>query len=739
MRGAILMLLVTFPSVIPALSCAAGTPPPAAPAPVASAPSSPPAPPPPAQPPPAAVNPFFQASTLLYEAPPFDQIHDADYEPALEKGMSDHLAEVAAIASQADAPTFENTIVAMERSGRLLDRVGSVFFGMTGANTNPTLQAIQKRIAPKLSAHRDAIHLDPKLWARVKAIYDHRDGLDADAKYLTERYHLDFVRAGADLPEADKTQLRALNEEMSSLSTDFIQKLLAATKAGGLVTDREADLEGLSAIDLGAAVEAAKARKLEGKWVLALQNTTQQPAQASLVDRATRERLFLASTQRAEKGDEDDTRAPILRLTELRARKARLLGYPTWAAYVLADQMAETPAKATKLLTDMAPAAVAKAKGEAARMQSLVDSKKGGFKLAPWDWQYYAEQVRKADYALDEAEVKPYFELDRVLRDGVFFAAHQMYGLTFKERHDIPVYQPDVRVFEVFDADGKSFALFYADYFKRDEKNGGAWMSSFVDESQLLATHPVVYNVCNFPKPAAGEPALLSSDDVRTMFHEFGHALHGLFSNVKYPTVGGTRVPRDFVEFPSQFNEHWAQEPTVFANYAKHYKTGAPMPPELAAKIEKTRKFDQGFALTEYLGAALLDMAWHTLPEGATPKDVDAFEVEALHRFKVDFALVPPRYRTSYFAHIWGNGYSAGYYAYLWSEVLGHDAYQWFVEHGGMTRANGQKFREMVLSRGHTEEMAKMYRDFRGADPSVEPLLEYRGLKPERAKKGTAK
>jgi peptidyl-dipeptidase Dcp len=396
--------------------------------------------------------------------------------------------------------------------------------------------------------------------------------------------------------------------------------------------------------------------------------------------------------------------------------------------------MAETPEKAIKLLTDMAPAAVAKARGEAAKMQALADKQNRAhpFKLAPWDWQFYAEQVRKDEYAIDDAQVKPYLELDRVLHDGVFFAANRLYGLTFKERHDLPVYQPDVRVFEVFDADGKSFALFYADYFKRDNKSGGAWMSTFSDQSSLLGTQPLIYNVCNFTKPAPGQPALLSFDDVRTMFHEFGHALHGLFSNVKYPLLAGTNVPRDFVEFPSQFNEHWAAEPTVFANYAKHYQTGAPMPADLAAKIERSRKFNQGFMTTEYIAAALLDMAWHTLPDGAPKEEVDPFEAAALKRFKVDFPLVPPRYRTTYFAHIWGGGYAASYYAYLWSEVLDHDAYQWFVEHGGMTRENGQRFRELVLSRGNTQAMASLYRTFRGRDPSVEPLLEQRGLKPEK-------
>ncbi len=694
-----------------------------------------PAPPPSSadRPPTSRANPFFEAGSLPYHAPPFDRIRDADYEPAMEEGMRQQLAEVAAITGQAEAPTFDDTIVAMERSGRLLTRVTKVFFGMTGANTNAVLEAVERRVAPKLAAHQDAIYLDPKLWKRVEAVYEHRDALEPGAKYLTERYHRDFVRAGANLSEADKAQLKALNEEESSLSTDFTQKLLAATKEGSPVIDRKVDLQGLSTGDLGSAAEAAKTRKLEDKWVLSLQNTTQQPALSSLSERAVREQLFRASTDRAEHGGADDTRSIVVRLATLRARKAKLLGYPTWAAYVLETQMAETPDKAIGLLTRMAPAAVAKAKTEAARMQALVDKKGGGFKLAPWDWQYYAEQVRQADYALDDAAIKPYFELDRVLRDGVFFAAHELYGLTFQERRDIPAWNPDVRVFEVFDADGKSLALFYADYFQRDNKIGGAWMNSFVEESGLLGEQPVVFNACNFAKPAPGQPALLDLDDVRTMFHEFGHALHAMLSKVEYPTLSD--VPRDFVEFPSQFNEHWATEPAVFTHYARHHETGAPMPPELVAKIERARTFDQGFALTEYLGAALLDMAWHTLPDGAAPGDVDAFEAQALHRYRVDFPLVPPRYRTTYFEHIWGNSYSAGYYAYLWSEVLAHDAYRWFVEHGGMSRANGQRFRDMILSRGHTEEMAPMYRAFRGADPKVEPLLEFRGLRAAKGKR----
>jgi len=636
-----------------------------------------------------------------------------------------------AIADDTAAPTFANTIEKMERSGELLTRVAKVFFNLAQSNTNEDIQKLQAEIAPKLAAHQDEIALNPKLFARIKALYDQRDTLtgDPEMKRLVERYYQNFVRAGALLNDADKTTLRGLNEEESKLTTEFQTKLLAANNAGALVVGDKKQLDGFSDADIAAATEAAKSRKLADKWVVVLQNTTQQPAQVTLKNRETREKLFEASTRRADRGDANDTRALIQRLAKLRAERAALLGFQNYAAYSLDDQMAKTPENAIKLLTDMVPAATAKAAGEQADMQALVDKQKGGFKIAPWDWQFYAEQVRKAQYDLDESQIKPYFELDRVLHDGVFYAANKLYGLTFKERKDIPVYQPDVRVFEVFDADGKSLALWYADYFKRDSKSGGAWMDSFIDQSGLLGSKPVVFNVCNFTKPAAGQPALLSFGDVTTMFHEFGHALHGMLSNVKYPTLAGTNVPRDFVEFPSQFNEHWAMEPTVFANYAKHYKTGAPMPAALVDKIKKSHTFNQGFDTTEYLAAALLDMTWHSIPADAPKQDVDKFEKEALKKYNIDVPTVPPRYRTPYFAHIWGGGYSAGYYAYLWSEVLDDDAYYWFKEHGGMTRENGQRFREMVLSRGSTQDMAALYRAFRGRDPSVEPLLEERGLK----------
>jgi peptidyl-dipeptidase Dcp len=676
-------------------------------------------------------NPFFVESPLPYHAPRFDFIRNEHYQPALEEGMRQQLAEMDAIAKQMEAPTFDNTILPMEKSGALLTRTAKTFFGVIGANTNDTLKKVQEVEAPKLAAHNDAIYLNDQLYRRVKGVYDqrHASNLSGEQKALIERYNRDFVRAGAMLSEADKIHMRSINQELSKLSTDFSNKLLAGTKVGALLVDNVSQLDGLTNDEIQTAAEAAKQRGLTGKWVLPLRNTTQQPAQAELKNRTVRQKLFEQSTLRTSRSDSNDTRSTIRRMSELRAEKAQLLGYPTWAAYVLANQGAKTPENAIKLLTDLVPPATARAHAEAADMQKLIDAKGGGFKLQPWDWQYYSEQVRKAKYDLDESQIMPYFELNSVLQNGVFYAANKLYGLTFKERHDIPVYHPDVRTFEVFDADGSSLALIYFDYFKRDNKSGGAWMDQFVDQSRLTGWKPVVYNVANFTKPAPGQPALLTYDDVTTMFHEFGHGLHGMFSRVGYPTLSGTNVPRDFVEFPSQFNEHWALEPTVFANYAKHYQTGAPMPSALVDKIKQSRTFNQGFSMTELLAASLLDFAWHTLPAGATPSDVDSFEAASLKRFNVDVPEVPPRYHSTYFSHIWDGGYSAGYYAYTWSEVLDDDAYAWFTEHGGLTRANGNRFREMVLSKGGTVDAATLYRNFRGRDPKVDALLEERGLK----------
>ena len=683
-----------------------------------------------------AANPFAAPSPLFDQAPPFDRIHDADFQPALEEGMRRQLAEVEAIAADTAAPTFDHTILGLERSGALLRRASRVFFGLVQANTDDTLQQVQAVEAPRLAAHEDAIYLNDTLFRRIRSLYERRAdlGLDSVQRFLVTRYYRDFVRAGAPLGAADKAKLRALNQEEATLGTEFQKRLLAATKAGAVVVRDSSQLAGLEPGEVAAAAQAAKDRGLAGAWILPLQNTTQQPAQAELENRALRERLFEASTQRAERGDSDDTRGIITRMAELRAERARLLGFPSLAAYVLDDQMAKTPEAAIRLLTDLAPAATAKARREAADMQALIDAQHGGFTLAPWDWQYYAEQVRKARYALDESQIKPYFELNRVLTDGVFHAANLLYGLTFKERTDLPVYQPDVRVFEVLDADGTSIGLFYCDYFKRDNKQGGAWSDVFVEGAPLLGTRPVVYNVANFTRPAPGEPALLTYDDVTTLFHEFGHALHMLLTTVPYPRLAGANVPTDFAEVPSQFNEHWALYPAVLAHYARRYDTGAPMPAELVAKIKRARTFNQGFETTEYLEAALLDMAWHTLPPGAAPADVDRFEAAALERWHVALPEVPPRYRSSYFAHIWDGGYDANYYAYIWSEVIEDDAYAWFTQHGGLTRANGRRFRDMILSRGGTGDMGALYRAFAGREPSVRPLLEARGLVEESAR-----
>ncbi len=681
-------------------------------------------------------NPFYAASSLPFQTTPFDKITDADYEPAFAEGMKQHLAEIGKIANDPAAPTFDNTFVAMEKSGAMLHRVMAAFGAVAGANTDDTLQKVQETVAPKLAAHEDAIYLDSKLFQRVETIYNQRDTLklDPESKRLVEVVYRNFVHAGAKLSDADKAKLKDLNKEESALSAAFTNKLLAATKDAAVVIDDKAKLAGLSDAEIAAASQAAKDRKLDGKYVLTLQNTTQQPELQDLDNRDTRKALFEASWNRAEHGDANDTRKTIERIAQIRAEQAKLLGFPNYAAWKLDDQMAKTPETAMGFMDKLAPAAVARAKREAADIQAQIDKdqkalKQPSFKLEPWDWNYYAEQVRKAKYDLDENQIKPYFELDNVLQNGVFYAANQLYGLTFKERHDIPVYQPDVRVFEVFDKDGTSMALFYCDYFKRDNKGGGAWMSNLVDQSKLLGTKPVIYNVANFAKPAAGQPALLSFDDVTTMFHEFGHALHGMFADSQYPTLSGTSTARDFVEFPSQFNEHWATNPKVFANYAKNYKTGAPMPQALVDKMKKAGKFNSGYNMTELVAAALLDMNWHVLGADAPLQDADQFEAAALKKDHIDLSYVPPRYRSSYFQHIWGNGYAAGYYAYLWTEMLADDAFIGFKEHGGMTRENGDRFRAMVLSRGNTEELAKMYKDWRGKDPSIEPMLENRGLK----------
>jgi len=674
-------------------------------------------------------NPFYAPSTLPFHAPPFDKIKDEDYQPAIEAGMAEELSEIQAIADNPAAATFDNTIVAMEKAGQLFQRAMAAFRAVAGANTNPVLQKVRTAEAPKLAAQRDAIYLNAKLFARVASLYQQRATLklDPESLRLLEVTYDMFVRSGANLSEADKTKLKKLNEEISTLSNAFSTKLLAATKDGAYLTRDKTALTGLSDAQIAAAAQAAQSRKQEG-YVLPLQNTTQQPDLASLSVRATREALFEKSWDRTERSDANDTRDDIAHLAQLRARRAQLLGYPNHAAWKLGDQMAKTPEAALKFMDALVPAATAKAASEGKDIQDVIDAQKGGFTLQPWDWNFYSEQVRKAKYDLNDAEVKPYFELNNVLENGVFYAANQLYGITFKERKDIPVYHPDVRVFEVSDADGKPLALFYCDYFKRDNKNGGAWMDSLVEQSKLLGTLPVVFNVANLPKPTAGEPALISFTDVTTMFHEFGHALNGMFANTEYPSLSGAATARDFVEFPSQFNEHWALYPAVLAHYARHYKTGAPMPADLVAKIKKAENFDQGYLLTELVAAAELDMQWHTLPATAALQQPDVFEKQALGNTHLLLSAVPPRYRSSYFSHIWDSGYSAGYYAYLWAEMLDDDAYAWFEEHGGLTRANGDRFRQMVLSRGNTQDLAKMYAAWRGKDPSVEPMMKYRGL-----------
>ncbi|MGQ6550985.1 peptidyl-dipeptidase Dcp [Serratia sp. IR-2025] len=676
-------------------------------------------------------NPFFAASQLPFQAPRFDVISESDYAPAIAAGIQQKLAEVEKIANNPAEPTFDNTFVALEKSGALLTRTMNVFGAMTSANTSDTLQKLDEETSPKLAALDDAIMLNSKLFARIKAIYDRRDSLNLDPESLrlVEVTYKNYVLAGANLSEADKTQLKALNQEAATLSTQFTNKLLAASKNGALAIGDKNLLAGLSEGELAAAAQAASERKLDKQWLLVLQNTTQQPDLQNLQDRDTRQKLFKASINRAEKNDANDTRQTLARLAKVRAEQAKLLGFPNYAAWKLQNQMAKTPDAALAFMRNIVPAATARAEREAKDIQAVIDRQNDGFQLAAWDWQFYAEQVRKEKYDLDESQIKPYFEMNNVLHNGVFYAANLLYGISFKERKDIPVYHPDVRVYEVFDKDGQSLALFYTDFFKRDNKGGGAWMSNFVEQSKLNGTKPVIYNVSNFTKPAAGQPALLSYDDVITMFHEFGHALHGMFADQQYPSLSGTNTARDFVEFPSQFNEHWASDPQVFAHFAKHYQTGEAMPQALADKINKADKFNKGYAMTELLAAALLDMHWHMLGADQPQQDVDKFEAASLRQDKIDLSYVPPRYRSSYFQHIWGNGYAAGYYAYLWTEMLADDAFQWFSDNGGLTAENGQRFREQVLSQGNSKDLEKLYVKWRGQEPSIEPMLINRGLK----------
>jgi len=678
----------------------------------------------------AARNPFYSVSKLPYQVPDFSKINDSDYRPALEEGIKRQLKEIKQIADNPAAPTFDNTLVALEKSGQLLTRVNNAFSLVSGANTNPTLQQLQEDISPKLTALGDAIYLNSKLYKKVETLHKNKAklNLDKESARLLDYYYQQFIKAGARLSDDEKTALKKLNEEESSLTAKYANQLLAAAKAGALVVSDSSELQGLSQAQKESYANGAKAKGLTGKWLIPLKNTTQQPPLSSLSVRATRQKLFEASWTRAEKGDSNDTRAVIIRIATIRAQKAKLLGFASYAAWNLQDQMAEKPAAVEEFLDKLIPSAIGKAKEEAADIQALIDKQNGGFELQPWDWDFYSEQVRKEKYNLDESEITPYFQLDKVLEKGVFYAANQLYGLTFKERHDIPVYEKDVRVFEVFDKDGKSIALFYGDYFKRDNKNGGAWMSNLVGQSTLLGTKPVIYNVCNFTKPVAGEPALISFDDVTTMFHEFGHGLHGIFASQKYPTLSGTSVARDYVEFPSQFNEHWALDPKVLKHYALHYKTGEPIPQTLIDKIKKANSFNKGYSQAEVLAAASLDLKWHNLSATNEVKDADEFEKKALLSAGFNFAPVPSRYRSTYFLHIWGNGYAAGYYAYEWTKMLEEDAFAWFQEHGGLTRENGQRFRDLILSKGNTEDYNTMFKAFRGRNPDLKAMERDLGL-----------
>ncbi|WP_367395494.1 peptidyl-dipeptidase Dcp [Pantoea sp. Ep11b] len=673
-------------------------------------------------------NPFFSVSTLPYQAPPFDQIEEQDFLPALQAGIEAKRQEIAAIAGNSEAPTFLNTFEALEKSGQLLNRVNLVFSAMTSAHTSPYLQQVDEEIAPQLTALNDEIMLNRPLFSRLDAVYLDRATLDSESKRLVEVIWQRFQLAGANLPEAQKQQLKALNQEAARLSTRFTNRLLAATKAGGLVVSDRQQLAGLSAADLAVAQAEARARGLEDRWLLVLQNTTQQPALQSLTDRATREALFTAGVTRTEKGDENDTRELILRLAQVRAEQARLLGFASYAAWKLQDQMAKTPDAALAFMRNIVPAARARAGREAAAIQQIIDEQQGGFTLEAWDWRFYAEQVRRARYDLDESQIKPYFELNSVLHNGVFRAATQLYGIRFAQRQDLPVYHPDVQVYEIFDADDTPLALFYTDFFKRDSKGGGAWMSNFVNQSTLLESRPVIYNVCNYTRPPAGEPALLSWDDVITLFHEFGHTLHGLFASQRYPSLSGTETPRDFVEFPSQINEHWASEPEVFRHYARHYQTQEPMPAALYEKMVQAAQFNKGYEMCELLAAALLDLHWHSLKADAAPHSVGDFEQQALESDNLALTAVPPRYRSSYFQHIWGGGYAAGYYAYIWTQMLADDGYQWFSERGGLTRENGDLFRQKILSRGNSSDLKTLYESWRGAAPELAPMLKNRGL-----------
>ncbi|MEU7818835.1 M3 family metallopeptidase [Pseudonocardia sp. NPDC049154] len=669
-------------------------------------------------------NPFLAPSELPYGLPDFAAITDEDYLPAFEAGMAEQRAEVDTILDSGP-PTFANTIEALELSGRTLDRVSRVFFSRAGAHTTPRIEEVRAAVAPMLAAHADAIALDPRLFARIAELHGKGEelGLDPESLRLLERHHRDAVRAGAELGEADKERLSAINAELSSLSTTFSGRLLAGANAAAVHVHDPAKLDGMSPGAISAAAAAAKDRGHGSGFLITLVLPTGQPVLESLTDRELRREIFEASIGRGARGDENDTRDVVLRLAALRAERARLLGFPSHAAYVIDDNTAGSVDAVATMLADLTPPAMRNADAEAADLAALA-----GHVLEPWDWAFYAERVRRERYEVDAALLRPYLELERVLQHGVFHAAEELYGIQFHERHDLPTYHPDVRYWEVFDADGTPLGLYGGDYYARESKRGGAWMNALVPQAGLLGTRPVVMNTLNIAKPAEGEPTLLTIDEVRTLFHEFGHALHGLFSAVRYPTFSGTSVPRDFVEFPSQVNEMWLERPEILDRYARHHETGEPLPPELLGKLLASRAYGEGYRTTEYLAASLLDQAWHTLSVDDTVEDVLAFEAEALRKAGIAHPLVPPRYRSTYFNHVFAGGYSAGYYSYLWSEVLDADTVEWFAENGGLRRENGDHFRRELLSKGGSVDAMEAYRAFRGRDPEIRPLLERRNL-----------
>jgi peptidyl-dipeptidase Dcp len=668
---------------------------------------------------------LLSPSPLQDQAPQFDKIRMSDYEPAFELGFKQQKVEIDAIAYNEDVPSFENTIVAMEKSGELLTRVNNVFSNLSGLISDKEFQRIEAEMAPKLSAHSDNIFLNETLFNRVQTIFQQKDSLSAEDQRLISYYNDRFVRAGAKLDEPSKIRMREINSQLSTLSTDFSQNILKSFQEDTiLVTDKE-QLAGLSDDSIASLASAAKDAGKEG-YMITLVNTTRQPVLSSLENRELRQKVWETSAHRAMANN-----GPILlKMVKLRAEKANLLGYHDWASYISADQMAQTPEAIFGILDDLAPKAVEKAKAEAAEIQAMMKAEGADFELQPWDWAFYADKVSQAKYDLDESLLKPYFEFNTVLHDGLFFAMQKLYGITFKDRKDLPVWNDTVLPFEVLNEDGSSIGLFYLDPYARDGKNGGAWMSEYVTQSGLLNNKPVVYNALNIPKPAAGQPTLMTFDEVTTMFHEFGHAAHGLFSQVKYPSLAGTATARDFVEFPSQFHEDWDIDPVVLANYAKHYQTGEPIPRDLLDKVLSSHKYGLGYDTTEYLAASLLDMEWHTLPADAEISDVEEFEQKALAKHGIAYAPVHSRYKSAYFSHIFSgaSGYSAGYYAYLWTEVFAADAFSFMEKNGGLNRANGDAFREKVLSMGNSKDLMQDYIDFRGQKPTTDALLKRRGL-----------